>query len=1508
MEDRSEGEPSIPDGTPATLCIGFGNTTMLDLSVSTRSEASASEEARVHDLYVMIFDNGKTSSGSPEKIYGRYFSHEHLTNSLAALDASSNEGWWVENKTMSGVTPAVDRTTGVVKVSTVTCSDATLVLIANVSNSVTTFGTDDDITYLNGITNLDDLRGTEVILEQSVVQRKDLFLMVADTTVNTGTMIWGTLPQDYDQNYRLRLRAVDAKVKFLIKCNEANISDAKAVYWQVCNTPDRCYLFSDYANGAAPDDVVYFDSQQAYFEGKETVDGEEWYAFTFYMFENRQPAKAHASGYHDREKQQKIDTGVGGYTGGSGGNYVKNGEWIYADPHATYVRFDLVLTLTPVGISLIGGGDVGNALTSDTIFAVHLGDFGSSGSSAGAAGYDDYNTLRSHFYTYKITINNSGSIYAEVENDNEIQPGQEGFLLLTNDEIVNADAHYEYHSITFTYNPNMNPEMFSWYVKTPFGEGGPSKEVDPDDASAYIYHSDDLDYRWVKFAVNEVESGSYTDNRRQYPGEGQYSASWKPSLGTPHPDLMDINQLIMYVFDQTAKETASPGSSDFKNGVIKVTIFIDEYYYEKNPLNPNAEADPDLWRKFVNAQPREMHILSDARQSRDRASDVILSSHSIIQQSIQTIYNIYAPGLRSLWGCEHKDEIKEKVPAGWKYWPDGLGGEKHGADTDIGRENGRLNTGYIWGTYSSQAAGGNDINTREWDTFLDFKVDNSMPELREDYHGMAWSCLSRNRDNNGNGKIDRNEVRWYMASTRQLVGMWVGNEALSLSARLYQPQGGNWRSHVVSSTNKLVCWAEEGAGATPLARDWEGSSSTYATWDSEAEAAGGQSVRCVRNIGTYDGPSGVTDISEAPYSQEIDKYFTVTHHGSGVDEYHTFHFDRLSTKSIREYTATDLPYHDQNSPNNRVYVKMIVQPLSSQVDLFEKKLQDINPEITAAGYNDYCPEGYRLPNQTEFVLMSLYLDANYFKQDKNGDYYPGCSAGGAGPNFLLPSRTYYDRGYYGSLRQESGPWSSEKNKVGFAYGTGKIHCSSYNDKVKGTRCVKDSTMTGTIEGDLSIEGNVIYAHDWTPVTLNFSSVGSAFTSASLKLCYNAHSGNYREVDIPVENTPGGLQFRETQNIIVPTLSALGLEQGDLPVTMTLQAQVRNLAGQTKTVSKTVTLSNPLSGVSIEFPTTSDNSKGVPVRVKMTVGGHSVKFASATLYWKESGGSWQAHSVSGLDPDFDRTYTEDIYLKSIIGATDFNSQSFLNKRYSYKLTVTTDDGISVTSPVRSMEIVKFGYHPNSTVVDHPWTSSWWFDNDYANAKAWHDSLKLVVPAAYRNTKEQNYVINEKWTAQQITDLDFSAGDRIEVDMDVSDCTYIKTVEGDITKAPYKNQMIGLDNIFGIGKNRIDGQNSSKDILFYYPAHQAASGDDLLQIDANPGWKKKQFGTLNGDLFLLINKDDIYYNGTAISWTESAYTAAKSEVLSSSSLYIGAEEGNHLSRALYRYVRIIRDREM
>ena len=1335
-QDMPLGEDAVPYGTPVTLTIPFGGTELYEVEVGTKAEAAGVNETHIHDLYVMIFDlEDKINEGdivnSPRKIYGRYFSYEHKKESLSELNAESNECWYVDNKTIEGVVPAVAKTVGAVKLSTISCPHAKVVVIANVSNALTNLDGEEPLDRLNAVSHYNELKGIQVCLEQDIVNRKDLFLMTGELGddvdgVSTASMRWNRPApneSEYNPTYKISLTPVDAKVKFRVKVNPAFISAATPVYWQVCSAPDRCYLYDNFDGVKAPPETKYFESQQYYFEGEETEDVDTngdgiddttytYYTFCFYVLENRFAAHQHAENYYQRELREKGDSGEDGYFGPSGPDsgsfgthYVNNGDWLFAPSYGTYVQFDLVLTLTPDGIQAIRdyepegmdpndldpeGMKITQALTSDAIFTVHLGDFGTSDKS-GSYNFDQYYTERGNFYTYNVTINNTRSIYAEVMYDREVQAGQEGFLLLTDSEIINADCHYEYHQIQFTYRPDMSQKKFSWYVKTPFGEGGPV--VTPHLDGTYTYDASGLDYLWVMFGVNDQvspdytvseggldpdpvsypdENGApgdricpYTKKRHAYPGDNHYDPTWKPgqtvAIGVPcdddpvnrlRPDIMDITQLIEYIFYQTdekrnkrANDFIDDDESDDIPPVIRVTAFINEYYYESDPTVDNAPVNPDLWRRFVNAQPRELHILADAQQSRDRKSDVILSSHSIIQQSIQTIYNIYAANLHSLWGTEHQDEMRKRTD-GWPYWPKlhptiPFTGSNHdgraGKYDTIGKENGRLNSAYIWGFYSSQGKGGTETeSTGEpgdpmgWDTYLHYHVNNNTPELKEAYHGMAYSCLTRNRDNNGNGVIDRDEVRWYLAACNQLVGMWVGNESLSIDARLYRPEERQWRAHVFSSTDWRLSWSEEGGGATDYSTEFNGQ---WRAWNSQDLASKGESVRCLRNIGTYtDGSGNTQEITGAPYDEQPDQYFVITptpNNNDPAGTHYTFEFDNLNPKSLRELSESELPYHDQFNVANCVYLKFETQSREDELSMpwadgfdypFYENLEDVNPTVTRLGYNPYCPQGYRFPNQSEQLLMSLYLPDNYRTKDGLGrtayDYLPngettlttvykkedipinpktGKQYGAV--SHYRPSRTYYDRGQYGlytaGFNYEDDPGNMgetyvknrEQGKTGWAW-SDKLHNANTTDHMTRSRCVRDKDMTGTIEGGLLMK-DVLYPGDEVPLSFSFYSTGSSFISASLKFCYTDGSGVYHERDIPVQSTPTGFQFLSNQTVTIPTLSTMGFaldpalldnNEGALRK-MKFKVTLRN-AYVTETFEQPFTLGNPLEDISL----------------------------------------------------------------------------------------------------------------------------------------------------------------------------------------------------------------------------------------------------------------------------------------------------------------------------------------
>lgn len=1477
---------SYPEGTPVMMNIGFGYQDLLDVQIGTKAEASAADESRVHDLYVMLFDQSGT------KFYGRYFTYEHMITPLATLDAQSNEGWFVENSA---------NTRGVVKISTEAKSGCTLVVIANVSSTITSLDGRDPVDRLADVESLSQLNNVKVTLEQEVVNRADLFLLLGiKDGLNTGEMVWGELPSTYSSTYKVQLNAIDAKVKFCIKYDSTNIDATKSTprYWQVFNVPSSCYLMP---RQDTPVGVTFFNTEEAYFEGTE-VDGndDEWQVFSFYMIENRQTARSSIEvlttpNYYLRELQEKD------YDASE-----VNGPWVYAPANGTYVQFDVVLGLTTDGIqSILDDQNVNHALTSEALYTVHLGDFTSS--EGGTHDYDNYSVERSHAYTYYITIENSKKIYVEVKSDQgkrEDEPGQEGSLLLATDEIVNCDAHYEYHSLTFKYSEDIKEKGVSWYVKTPFSEGGAQW-------NGSDWDFDCEDYLWVKFGVNFVTGGDYTDDRHVYPGDFAYNPNWNPggeaypdgfwnslteeersSLNSifatrgvtretaTYPELMDIHQLIKYIFYQTGLN--KEGESDFKNNVIRVTAFIDEYYYEKDPrLGADAPADPDLWRTFVNAKPRELHILSDAQYSADRHSDVITSSHSIIQQSIQTFYNIYSPDLTSLWGTEHLDEMsyynrvaKDSGQNAWSWWPSD---RSVPSGTKNNQENGRVNTATLWGLNSGSP---------RWDTFLDYDVDNTTPELQSDYQYLAYSCLTRNRDNNGNGDIDPEEVRWYTAAANQIVGMWVGNESLSPSARIYQPRnaantssGLDWRSWVLSSTdgsgdiNKMVIIrAEEGCTKSFYNEyTWAGFNATQRDMVT--------SIRCVRNIGTFQSNGETTDISYAPYDHQVDEYYEVA---AGVDANgkalpnadgtYTIRFSRLNPKSIREYTSDDLPYHQEYSQHNKVYLELNMQSRDNYVyadgSFPDEDEEVINNNITSSGHNSYCPTGYRLPNMTELLLMVALQPSSYWSSSTS-----------------YPCRTYYSYGAVG--KQITG----EAQKVGWAYSvsSGRVNMIDQNVSLTGVRCVRDENCIGEITGKIMVpDGQDLHVGEDMTIKLNFTSQGSAIKNLALALVYVGTDGREYTRDIDVSSVKlSGVSLRDELVYTIPS---------DLPLlgSMSIRATVRNSAGITRTFETPIKVHSPVfSSIRLLPCNYSETLDNPPFPILVTAHSPSSNITSWHLTVQDPEGENTTVSLA--------TQGGDLHYWSYIHDYTYTIGSLSTGIYTFFLDVTTSDGKTTRSESVSMEVLKVGYWPNP-------------GNAYSEA---------------------GDIINV-WEAQKVDNVDFLAGDFVEANMDVHNCTYTEVMKEDDPTKRDDNKSLGRDNLISVGLTDTDhtlNMAVPNVVHIFYPAHDggASSGQDWLRPNISRangnsnGYNYNSFVAGSGTGFVTqgsgakpnpsvyqhyrLDKSGIYWNAQAIDLSKwggnnaTEASASLSRILAGNTIYVGATQGYHHSRAGYMFVRVV-----
>lgn len=1476
--DDSRHPRVVDEGEPVVLTLGFGTNDLKEIQIGTKSEVNRADESNVHDLYVLIFDD------TGAKIYGRYFTYEHISSELSNLLGQKNEGWFVDNLKLSE-TGTGKKTQGVVKISTISKENCKLIVLANISNTITSINGGDALEWLssNRLT-LDDYEEAKVTLEQNVVNRGNLFLMSGMLDgINTGEMAWdktdGSLTNQYGTDFKVQLAPVDAKIKFRVRFNKTNISHITPRYWQGFNIPDRCMLSP---SDKTPSQIgtQFFNTGEAYFEGTETEGDDVWQVFAFYMLESKPVPKKSATQYYQRDKHEKNTDGTNKDT------------WEYAPQDGTYVKFDIILTLTTDGIqNILDDPETNHALTSDALFTVHLGDFTSS-ESGGGNNYDNYTVERGHTYIYNITVVNSKNIYVEVMGDVENEPGHEGSLLLTTDEIINCDAHYEYHNMVFNANAALAganaQKQISWYTKTPFAENGPvfnetTKQYDIPMRDG----KPDVDYLWVKFGLNKKVNGKYSDKRYQYPGDDKYDGSWNPKdwPDDPIPELIDVNQLVNLLFDQNKRKVDGETNLLFDSSEeICFTAFVNEFYYEKHPLT--GELDPDLWRDFVNAKPRELHILSDAIYSQDLNSDVIKSSHSIIQNSIQTFYNIFSPQLNSVWGTEHIDEMRNRgandsstgVSRAWSWW--------HGNSTPAGiindDENGRINTYNIWGL-SDQPS---------WSSFLDYEVDNDTPELKSNFQYMAYSCLTRNRDNNGNGKIDEEELRWYTASINQLIGMWVGNESLSQEARLYQPKDAGssdplkWRAHVLSSTcsgngginNPRVIRAEE-AATKSFYNEWSWAFPSGSPMEYRDRVS---SVRCVRNAGTFRKNGVTTDISYSPYDLMVDQYYEIP---TGTDNSgkafpnsdgsYTVSFSRLNPKSIREYSMEDLPYHDEYSLHNRVYLELNIQAPNDETNRYSDGTnigteQTINDNISAAGVNNYCPPGYRLPNMTELLVISNLLSSSYWEQSGNTD------------DQSFPCRTYFSRGSLGNR-----PTSTESGKIGWKYNEQgvRVHMADNGDAMTGLRCVRDRNLTGDITGKVIVDDyNNLHNGEKAVITLNFSSNASAIRNVDLALVWVDAAGDEHVIGIDgAARVPiSGVTLIDTLHYRIP---AAGTGVGELPVRgwMTVRAKVRNALGMERTFETPVRILSEMTSSIKLLPCDYDNR---------LLNGGPYSFPILLTAYKEDSEitSWNLRIVS---PDkAARTIPlgtpNKEYATTIYNYNPYEGGTLLEGTYTFQLEAACSEE-TVRSEVVSMDVLHVNWRPNS--------------------------IEEIEAAESAQTAS---ALTGRWEREHVEGLDFVAGDFIETDMDISLCKFIEDPNADDKE--HKNKDLGMDDLITFGLTDIEWVPWTLNIN--YPS--VSNGDSWLYI--NPTWLKPRVtpddksshvgyaGVLynriddSKPLHIRLEKNGLFWNGLKVEYgrwsSNQANTQAVVEKLTAANaLYIGSVEGYHRSRAEYRFVRVV-----
>ena len=737
--------------------------------------------------------------------------------------------------------------------------------------------------------------------------------------------------------------------------------------------------------------------------------------FEFYIPENIQKEISDLQSYHDRELWDH-ETSVNG---------VK--DWTNAPPYATYVVISGQYTEADNTGKQIYSGDVS--------YTIHLGDF-SNGQ------WENFSVERNSRYTYNVSINGVNKIIVEAKKEgNNYQHGAEGIIIDSQNstQIFDLDCHYEQAYVSYDledialavklrYDNQIQGEnltvdeiignSFILKASTPFA---PNVDyVRPyyakvEENRDEIEVAKDLDYKWIYF-LSQTEENAIA----QYPGvQCESKEAQSPVYNNANKYLINPYELCVWLGELTKMiyeneygngnyditQEASKRHIIYNNGTVRFTAFIDENYYQLNPLDETTVVG---WDSFTRQNDRSMLIASNIEVSEDGRSMYAMARTAFVQRSIQTFYNadnVYdtnAMGLETY--CENKPMNQlGSWESGWGYI---------GTSTT----DGWANMQDLIGPY----------NNKSWDNYIHIEhngymaSNTSLPEdhfiIGEAYGEQTagyilkqtypyYACLSRNRDLDGDGNISNDEVRWYLPASDQYLRLSIGADAMSERSRLFW---GNKRSPNDDGTDGRIYFTSTYEFLISGRRDY--SEDKQVLWAAE-EGAFGQSkgeaglVRCVRNLPNTNTVQQYADRGQLSSEELVNSnangevsYILRQKNGSYIFDFG----DRLDSRISRTdiYTGP-YPYHTEEGDANKLPLGFVVAKEdvttknywgSNLVNVYNDRYNIWNGTYDpCASYSEGTGTGsqgrWRVPNLREMMVMSSQAETLGFFDSNTPNYY-----------------------------------------------------------------------------------------------------------------------------------------------------------------------------------------------------------------------------------------------------------------------------------------------------------------------------------------------------------------------------------------------------------------------------------------------------------------------------------------------------------------------------------------
>ena len=922
-DDLVKNSGNVVEGVPITVNLNISGKAVTDVTVETR--ASGSNYSWLSDVVICVFHG----DGSFEQIVTNYGDNKSLEVDQYADSETDNDGnrrYKVSFKSTSGTKKLI----AVANVADGGYWEGLTTLLKEVYVNKKTF---DEVKALIAGLNKDILKqaaSEDGVPPFSIASSSQMFMSGWNEDVIFGTNNSITSYGTYgDQSTRVAIQMYRSMAHITFNIAAAP-ERAKGIFtptsYRVYNIPTKSYLMNDTQGDgvfALTSAISGVEEKTGYIHTASSIIGTAQggnYSFNFYMPENVQEAGTNAiTGRNTEQLYQQRDMWN---SEGNAGAAPEKKDWKYAPDQSTFV----VISGTYESKSTTTGENyIGNVE-----YTIHLGDFSATGS------LNNFSVERNVSYTYNVQVLGVNNIVVEATTENgEEQPGAEGSIYDRADTeyAYNLDAHYE--QVFLEYNLSnivaelkkqglsddeldeaianqlvlvIQSEAMDHNSDGVVNKRGSLKPyeiyvnaTDPTQAKADILNGNmdgsstptkGFDYKWIEFwPQTGITIAAYPGmsswaresldgmaNSDFYEGNAQGRAGY----------LMDVYDVIvemgkkvkeLYLSTDNTLEVDNgnyPQSAGkimiTKNGndyVARFTAFVNEYYYLRHPLTGTKVS---MWSVMTNKIPREMIIAMSTKTSPDGNSSYSKIHSYISQLSMETFYSDRAEDSNiNAFGMETYNE----TPLTYYFGKDES--TTNGLFDSDGRENQKTLIGALstpsWGTYINASGNG-------WTSSVG--TDHANHKLTGAYRTQAAysACMSRNRDLNGNGKIDENEIRWYLASLNEYIRMGIGAEAISSAAKLFTGdkttmQKGDYPSAYIkdgslyytsSSSGKRVYWAIEKGSYGAINSDYDPSPLP---------------IRCIRVLPSPSGKEGqdissITGItSDATYEKLNDKDLTV---------------------------------------------------------------------------------------------------------------------------------------------------------------------------------------------------------------------------------------------------------------------------------------------------------------------------------------------------------------------------------------------------------------------------------------------------------------------------------------------------------------------------------------------------------------------------------------------------------------------------------------------------------